>query len=479
MDVALAEELPLLPLVLDRVPPSLEEALSQEGVPSCRNGGPPTAGRFVLFDSRLGPCAALAPGQTAIDVDRLRRPDDDPFEALADERSARHQWPIAGLTLSEEIARVDRRAVRHRMLGRLREAIQQAGGVWLCVSAFPFPCRSALNFRIDYDEFDPLEVEAILEATTGNEEATSHYLCGSACEGHGEAVRRRRGLDVGSHGYWHHTYRTEQENLRNLRRGIAVLQDQGIEPSGFVAPHGRFHRGLLAAMEQLGISHSSEFARAYDDLPFFPEGSRVLQIPVHPVCLELFLEAVEVPISSVVSAAIEHFQQVAQCKYRAGEAMFFYGHPGGRLGRHPQVLRAVFEAVKGFDAIWKTTFTRLAQWWRLRAAIRLTVVRQKDQFVVMSEGQPAEYPVGIEYWRGPQAARIPLDAGTLRFWPSALVYEDRAPAEYIRPVPMDRRESLRDRFRRAIDWEKATPVEEIAVDSWRNVAKRTLRRLRT
>ena len=38
-----------------------------------------------------------------------------------------------------------------------------------------------------------------------------------------------------------------------------------------------------------------------------------------------------------------------------GEPVFLYGHPTGRLGRYPEVLRAVFETVDGFGAVWKTT----------------------------------------------------------------------------------------------------------------------------
>src|SRR5207244_3181934 len=108
-------------------------------------------------------------------------------------------------------------------------------------------------------------------------------VCGSTHESQPEALARLRGGDVGSHGYWHHTYADADDNLRNVARGIEVLRAAGIEPSGFVAPHGRFNGGLLDALQRLGVTHSSEFALAYDDWPFFPRGSSLLQIPVHPV----------------------------------------------------------------------------------------------------------------------------------------------------------------------------------------------------
>ena len=93
--------LPLLPLILDRVPPGLRQALAQEGIPiRDRLLGPPQA-RFLLFDSRTGRQDPPAAGQVALDVAPLRKLlPEDPFEALVDERMGRFQWRVAGLTLT-------------------------------------------------------------------------------------------------------------------------------------------------------------------------------------------------------------------------------------------------------------------------------------------------------------------------------------------------------------------------------------------
>ncbi len=243
-------------------------------------------------------------------------------------------------------------------------------------------------------------------------------------------------------------------------------------------------------MEALRISHSSEFGLAYDDLPFFPRGgdncadeSSVLQIPIHPVSLGIFLEAVQgegarraSTTQQAVRAAIDYFRQTAREKYHAGEPVFFYGHPTGRLGRYPQVLHAVFDTADAFGAIWKTTLSRFAAWWRLRGKVRLTVIRRGEIFTVTSSGRPAGYRVAVEYWRGRHVARMPLDGRVLQFSPSALAYESRAPRGGVRPVRIDRPEGLRGRLRRMIDWERVTPLEEIPGGGWRNWAKRTLRR---
>lgn len=472
-----SDALPLLPLILDNVPRGLRQALAQEGVP-CRGHRPGSAeGRFVLFDGRVRTGLALAPGQTPLDVSQLRAEwPCDPFEALVDTEAAPFQWQIGPFTVRERIARFDKRTIRRCLLQRLRTVLEEAGGVWLRVAPFPFPYRSAFNFRLDYDNHDAADFDATLAALAGHEDATSHFVNASAYATAPEALARLRGLDVGSHGYWHHTYRTVEENRRNIARGIEVLQRAGLEPVGFTAPHGRFNAGLLQALVEQGIPYSSEFALVYDELPTLVGTSNLLQIPIHPVCLGLFLDVVESGgEANAVQAVMEHFEQLFHSRYRMGEPAFLYGHPDGRLGRYPQVLRHVLALAEGRAALWKTTFREMNAWWRARAGVRVTVTRSGDELLLMAERLASSYRLAVEYWRGQHVAVVPLDEAVLRLAPSALAYERRSAEATVRPVRVDAAEGLRGRVRRLIDWERVTPVEEIPANSWRNVAKRALR----
>ncbi len=473
--------LPLLPLILDGVGPGVRQALAQEGVPArSRIEGLPE-GRFVLFDSRQSDIPWTSAGQVAVDVDRFRRRSFDPWEAITDQRSQPHRWALADRTVVEEIARVDKRAVREEALAALRDEIEELGGVWLRVAAFPFPYRSAFNFRVDYDAYDPAGFGAMVAAAAEHADCTSHFVNSAAFETHRPALIRLRGLDVGSHGYWHHVYRTEEENLRNLRRGIELLRDVRLAPEGFVAPHGRFNLPLLAAMEKLGITHSSEFGLAYDELPFCPAASAVLQIPIHPVCLELFLEAAGRDIAAraeAEAAALEYFVRTARDKYRAAEPMFFYGHPLAPPGSSARVLSVLANTIVDFGAVWRTTLSEFGAWWRVRAGVRLTVTRDGDEYVVSAEGLPSEYPIAVEYCRGRLVAPMPVERTELRFSPGSLAYETRVMRSTFRPVRVDGPQGVRTHLKRLIDWERVTPVNEIAPSNWRNWAKRTLRRWR-
>src|SRR5262249_46960298 len=156
-----------------------------------------------------------------------------------------------------------------------------------------------------------------------------------------------------SHGHHHVVYRDADANRRNLERAHELLVDVGIEPVGFAAPHGRWNAGLDAALEELGYLYSSDFQLGYDDRPFFPwvgdRFSTVLQVPIHPVCEGLFVEA-----------GADHGLQIAdylagvvRSKIEAREPAFVYGHPERRLARFPEVLETLGRVIAGEPLLWR------------------------------------------------------------------------------------------------------------------------------
>lgn len=480
----MTETLPLLPLILDRLPPGLPLALAQAGVPTvCRNSVRPT-GRFVLFDSRATAAPVLEPGQLPVDIDPIRRAfREDPFVALSDVTAATHAWTIGRWELREDCARCDRRNVRERVLSQLRRMIEQAGGVWLCLAPFPFPYRSAFNFRLDYDACMAEDLSRLWPLVDRCPQAFSHYLCASTHEQNYAVLAPLQGHHVGSHGYWHHTYRSYPDNRANVSRGVESLRGAGFDPVGFVAPHGRYNAALAKVLEELHIDHSSEFAAGCDDLPFVPPGRSVLQIPVHPICLGLFCDAARRTVPGIaneheaVAAAAEYFREVAIAKYEGGEPIFLYGHPDGRIGRYPKVLEPLLEEIAGRPAIWNTTLAQFADWWRQRAAVELRVYREADAYRVSCEQLP-RWALALDFHRKGLAARLPVDEPQLRFQPASLVYE---------PVPQHCHVAARrtvagagwkELFRQQLDWETTTPTAEIRDRTWRGWAKWALRHVR-
>jgi hypothetical protein len=484
---------PLLPLLLDAVPSALETMLAQEGVPAVRFQPGRSNGTFVLFDSRgsqyrgrrEGPHLTLH--QHAIDLDLVRRElarqgfRGDPFAEPTTSGTCRAAWRVGPWEASEEIAAVDRRDVRERVLGVIRAEIAKLRGVWLRVAPYPLPYRTVANFRFDHDEFVAGDFQRTLEAITGREAMTTHFVCGATHEAHREAVRKLAGLDVGSHGYRHHTYRTPEENQANIARGIETLRGCGIEPRGFAAPHGRYNAGLAAALNALGITHSSEFGLAADDVPFFPSGSDVLQLPIHPFCLGIVLEAAatdETTRAGVVEATIEHFLHAAAALHQANLPILLYGHPDGRVGRYPELLRRVLGAIEALPDVWRTTLSEFQHWWRLRARVELEVHADGDGWLVAADRLPARYACAIEIQDGDEVATIPLARTRTRIERGSLTFVARRPVDLPVPRRLPAVVDVRAMIRRALDWERVTPVDEIDTRRLTGLMKKTLRRIR-
>lgn len=484
---------PLLPLLLDSVPEALETMLAQEGVPTAPFQPGRPNGTFVLFDSRGSHLRGrrdrpqLTAQQQAIDVEDLRTElarrglAGDPLAPLTAAGSSRAAWQIGELNASEEIAAVDRCGLREQVLDLLRSEVRKLGGVWIRVAPYPLGYRTAANFRFDHDEYIADDFDRTLDALAGHEAMTTHFVCVATHEAHSDAIRRLVGLDVGSHGYRHHTYRTAAENYANIERGIGVLRAAGIEPSGFAAPHGRYNAGLAAALAALGITHSSEFGLAYDDLPFMPAGGNTLQLPIHPVCLGIVLEAAaadDAARSRAVEATIEHFVATAEILHQARMPIFFYGHPDGRVGRHPQLLRRVLGAIEQLPDVWRTTMTEFQHWWRLRGRVELEVHPNGDGWLIAAERLPARHPCALEIIDGNRIATVPLDRTRVRIDRRSLKFVEREPNQVPTPTRVRAPVDLKAIVRRALDWERVTPIDEIDSGRWAGLMKKTLRRIR-
>ncbi len=477
--------LPSLPLLLWKTPPALASILEQEGVAfrEVREAHPLAfrAGRFVLFDGRHARAELkgfLKPENTAIDVQALREAEaGDPFERLLATEGIETSWRIRGYTVSERIGRNDRAKIRRRLIGRLREVVAKAGGVWARLSAYPFPYRSAFNLRVDLDEHLPDDYFAFARAREPIEDATTHFVSTAAYGDDPDVLADLRRHDTHSHGHYHVVYREPEANRVNLRRAIDRLDAAGIEGRGFAAPHGRWNPGLAEELEEIGCGFSSEFQVGYDDLPFLPwmgkRRSTVLQVPIHPICDGLFLDAGAGEAAPIAA----HLTAVVRAKIAAGEPAFVYGHPERRLGRFPEIVAALAGAVDDEALVWRVGLEAFVRWWRWRLARSWSLVpKGQGAYQVQMEEWDARYPLGLEVVRGRHVAHIPLRGFVTPLDPRDLAYEHRA-AEYTLPPALRRRRDLgvRSAVRRVLDWETVTPVDDLPVSSLRSRLKRDLR----
>jgi hypothetical protein len=477
-----------LPLLLWKTPPGLELILAQEGIAheTIRDEHPYAfrRGRFVLFDGRQVVPASLRSLLThehvAIDIDLLRRDEPvDPFDSLIDHQDARGIWKVRRWNLSERVSRHPKAWIRRRLIDALRDHLASAGGVWMRLSPYPYPFRSVFNFRVDLDEPVPDDYHRFALPRNLLADCCTHFVSTHAYQDDAEVLDDLRRHDTQSHGHFHYVYRDPEANFRNLQRADRVLRDAGFEPSGFAGPHGRWNPGLDDALEALGYEYSSDFQLGHDDFPFFPwkgdRFSRVLQVPVHPVCEGLFLDA-GVRDTRVVA---DYLGRVVAEKIATGDPALVYGHPERRLGRMPEILIGLHRLMDRHSLVWRATLTEFSRWWRWRASLRYMVLpRDGNRFEVQFDEWDPQYPLALEIHRGAFACSIPLTGPRTVLNLDELVYERRErPADpvVVPPTIDTRNPSLKDAVRHAIDWETVTPLEELSSSSLSDRVKKGLR----
>jgi len=484
-----ASKLPPLPFLLWETPPGLDLILEQEGIACTRaRDAHPLAfrgGRFVFYDSRrVSPSivrATLSPEHVALDIDLLRREEGhDPFEALIDTKGSRVSWRVNQGVVTERVSRVPKASIRRRLIPRLRYAVEKAGGVWARLAPFPFPYRSAFNFRVDLDEPVVEDYARFARARRPIEDCCTHFVSTHAYGYESEVLNDLLHFDTQSHGHYHVIYRDPEANRRNLRRARRILEDAGFASIGFAAPHGRWNPGLDSVLEDFGYRYSSDFQLGYDDLPFFPwrgdRFSRVLQVPIHPICEGIFNEA-GIDDGQVIA---EHLAQAVLAKVEAGEPAFVYGHPEHRLARYPEVLAALAAVIAQEPFLWRVTLSDFARWWHWRHTRRWSLVpRGQERLELQFDEWSSEYPLALEVVRGQHVALVPITGPRMLVSLEDLAYErSGTPFELPTIVSSPRSPSWRAAVREALDWETVTPLDDLPTNLFTDRVKKRLRKWR-
>jgi hypothetical protein len=158
------------------------------------------------------------------------------------------------------------------------------------------PLKGIFCLRIDADEYTKPSFAPYHKLFEKYNNLITIFFCASSFKDACDEIRKCResGVDIQSHGFYHHTYNDYQSNRYNIEKAKSFFDHLGIHTIGYAAPMGKWNRPLARALEDEGYGYSSDFEYDYLGLPSYPSfngiTSKVLQIPVFPVAPELFFQ---------------------------------------------------------------------------------------------------------------------------------------------------------------------------------------------
>jgi folate-dependent phosphoribosylglycinamide formyltransferase PurN len=299
-----------------------------------------------------------------------------------------------------------------------------------CLVDYP----STFSLRIDADEFDKNTFESYLGLFKEYKAATTIFVnANSFSNAKDEIIKcRELGVDIQSHGFYHHIYNDYQSNFYNICKAREFFKGLDIDTKGFVAPMGRWNKGLMLALENAGYKYSSDFSYDYLGLPSYPDlGSRfssILEIPVFPVACELFFQKGLYELKAVVDYFKNAIDEMDACAI----PVMIYAHTSS-FKDTPVLLKELAEYAINKKGLRPIQMTRFYEEWKSREILRLSGARRVIKL--------------------PRVEFLGKSAG----------------------IKTGRR--LKDAVKRYFDFERITPLEELRCSLPKRAAKRFLRKL--
>ncbi|MBI4708372.1 MAG: polysaccharide deacetylase family protein [Candidatus Omnitrophica bacterium] len=368
----------------------------------------------------------------------------------------------------------------------LAHSLRELPFVW--VWYYPKSYSSVFNLRFDLDEDTEDDLFKTAEVSAEYKDCTTWFVCGYSFEKKSYKIMDmiRSGYDIESHGYYHHTYKDARQNELNFKKQSEYLKQFNLAPDGFAAPKGFWNPGLQDILEKRRFLYSSEFSFDYDNFPLFPyingKFSKVLQIPVHPVCWGLFSDA-----NIHDHAAItDYFKNVMKIKFESSLPILLYAHPNEARKRDPRLLLEIYEYMSSLKGVWRQTLSGFAKWWKKRDLFSISRLEYspgtgKINFIV---NQGCDFQdVSLCIYKGENACflteiRQPEDdiflqsQGTLKNITNQSArlafFEER---EYSPGLFRQ----IKERIVGLLDWEENTPTEQIYKGTPRGMIKYVLR----
>ncbi len=288
----------------------------------------------------------------------------------------------------ERVARISKNELRKFLTAVLQWMHHRRDLPFVFLWPFPDGSRNIFLYRLDSDFGARHQTDALYDLAKAHGVPVTWFLHVQAHESWLERFASMEGQEMAVHGYEHKTFATTEENSRNIVKACELLDRHGIPYRGFASPTGLWHVELARAMDTHGFQYSSEFCLDYDNLPFHPtvdgRPSRVLQIPIHPVCIGNLIRARLSP-----EEMKQYYRFILARKLSHEEPVVFYHHP---THEHWDVVEDTFAAVREHN-LPVLTFGAWADWWELRQQVSFSCTVSDAKIHVASSSPDAYFRI--------------------------------------------------------------------------------------
>lgn len=313
----------------------------------------------------------------------------------------------------ETVAKVNKALLRERLINKIKERVFQKNLPYIHLAYYPKGYRNIASFRVDCDKSNQAQINYVLRHASEHLFPITWFIEVAAQENFLKDIAEivKDGHDVQLHCYKHITFKTYRENKQNIVKGRDMMKAAGINVKGFASPFGQWNSSLNQVLEDLNFLFSSEFGIGYDDLPFFPvfnnKISKVLQVPVHPICIGSLRDKRVEPYEMV-----EYFDRIIQQKFTRNSPIILYGHPRNELDNFPEVMDFILSTLKNLPDVWIATFSEITNWWLTRLSSEFTVGFIGDEIEIISQNTDPKLQIHIEMSNSTEAY-IPLMKGRI------------------------------------------------------------------
>ena len=228
------------------------------------------------------------------------------------------------------------------------------------------PLSGVFCLRIDADEYDRDSFARYNDIFKRYKDAITIFFNINAFKDDLFEIKKCKemGLDIQSHGFYHHTYNDYESNRYNIKKAKIVFEELGVPTKGFASPMGKWNWALMKALEDEGYEYSSDFAYDYLSIPGYPlkrgRRSGVLEIPIFPVAPELYYQNGV----NKKEVAISYYKNAIDEMLRCDLPVIIYAHTSVHHKEIPQIIDEVTRYAIVEKRLKPKTMTEISRLWQ-------------------------------------------------------------------------------------------------------------------